>query len=35
MENKYNYKALSKQELEKKFIQMKNNIPARGFTQKM
>ena len=27
MENKYNYKALSKQELEKKFIQMKNNIP--------
>ena len=26
MENKYNYKALSKQELEKKFIQMKNNI---------
>lgn len=27
MENKYNYKALSKQELEKNFIQMKNNIP--------
>ena len=26
MENKYNYKALSKQELEKNFIQMKNNI---------
>ena len=27
MENKYNYKTLNKQELEKKFIQMKNSIP--------